>query len=446
MKSLFICLFVCLIYSNSFAQNKPEEWNLEKCFDYAKRNNISLKRAVVQAKLAKLQYKQSKQNIIPTANFSTSLGDQSGRSLDPTTYTFTLQQLLAQNYQLSGSSVLYNFNKNNNQIKAQMLGYDAARLDAFKTYDDIKLKILQYYLQILQSKEQIHINEISIFQTGKQLEITQKQLEAGTNTELNVIQLNTKLTSDSLNLLSGKESYINNILLLKTLLNINNSTNFAIGEVNTDSIKNTYLLNTGPEIIYQAALRNLNQQKSDVLKIDAAKLNVKVAKANLYPSVSLSYNLTSAFSNYIQNVSFAKWFKDYGRQLSNNFNQQLSIGLSIPIFNNGKYNSSYEQAKLSLKDAGYVKEQDDAELRHTIFSLHNSAGIALERFNSSVKIAEGLQQVYDIYLTGYQAGGVNYLDLITNQNAAIKAKIDVINNKYDYFFKLKLLEFYLNGE
>ena len=34
------------------------------------------------------------------------------------------------------------------------------------------------------------------------------------------------------------------------------------------------------------------------------------------------------------------------------------------------------------------------------------------------------------------------LDLITNQNNLLKAKLQQIANQYDYIFKMKLLEFY----
>ena len=122
MKNYFSIFIILLFYnSNSLAQNKINEWGLNECFEYAAKNNISLKRSGLQVNLAVLKYSQSKANKYPTSNFTTAFGDQLGRSLNPVTYTFTLRQLLAQNYQLSGSTTLYNFNKLKNIVQLQEL-------------------------------------------------------------------------------------------------------------------------------------------------------------------------------------------------------------------------------------------------------------------------------------------------------------------------------------
>ncbi len=195
-------------------------------------------------------------------------------------------------------------------------------------------------------------------------------------------------------------------------------------------------------MVYKFAIKNHHQQESDSLKLDAAKLNLKVSKAIMYPNFSVGYNIASAFSNYISNIPFKEWWKGYGNQLSDNFNQQVALNFNIPLFNNGRNKFGYDQAKVSLRDAEYIKEQDNIELKKNIYSIYSSANFSFKKYISAERMINGLQATYDILLNGYETGGVNILDLITSQNSLLKAKIQQIITKYDYAFKVKILEFY----
>jgi outer membrane protein len=53
-----------------------------------------------------------------------------------------------------------------------------------------------------------------------------------------------------------------------------------------------------------------------------------------------------------------------------------------------------------------------------------------------------VQKAYDFAAKRYEAGLSNTLDLITNQNNLVRAKLDRLNTQFDYIFRIKLLEFY----
>ena len=72
--------------------NAQDNWDLRRCVDYAMANNITVQQADVQARLAALQTKLSRAQVIPTLGFNTQAGYQFGRNIDPTTNQFTNQQ------------------------------------------------------------------------------------------------------------------------------------------------------------------------------------------------------------------------------------------------------------------------------------------------------------------------------------------------------------------
>src|SRR5262245_14270362 len=95
-------LIVLLTFVASFvlkAGAQPvEKWNLQKCVEYALKNNISVRQADVQARIVALTYEQSKLSQYPSIDFQNSGGYRFGRSIDPTTNLFTNQEILATNH------------------------------------------------------------------------------------------------------------------------------------------------------------------------------------------------------------------------------------------------------------------------------------------------------------------------------------------------------------
>jgi len=434
-----------ILLSSQLSFGQQINWNLKKCMEYTEKSNFDIKRAELKLLNTGYDFNQNKQNKYPTATFSSSITDQSGRSLDYTTYNYTIQQLFAQNYQITGSAPIYSFGKTKNIVKSKDLSFQSAKIDYEKTIDEVKFKVLDAYLQVLSSMGQVKLFEIDLSQTRRQLEIVKEQFLAGTNSELNYLQMRNKLISDSTNLLGYNETYLNNIINLKSLLNIDDKIQIEFENINNELSKANPMLDVSPDDIYMSALKRFKLHKSDLLNIESAKTNIKVAASSLYPSIVFNYNFASAYSEYLSSFDFNKWGKNYGKVLKDNFNQQFAIGINVPIYNNLKAKTQYKQSQLGLKDAQFQLEQNNIELKRKIYSLYSSTVIALGRLNSSKRMIDGLKEVYEIAKFGYESGGVTSIDLINNQNALLKSQIDLLNIQFNYYTNLKVLEYYTTG-
>ncbi|MDE3252163.1 MAG: TolC family protein, partial [Bacteroidota bacterium] len=129
-------------------------------------------------------------------------------------------------------------------------------------------------------------------------------------------------------------------------------------------------------------------------------------------------------------------------QMSNNFGQNVGVSLSIPIFNGFQARISTQRANLNLKLAQLQSDQSDLTLRQNVYTAYTNAVTALQKFNAGKKTVASAQKAYDYAVKRYEVGLLSSLDLITNQNNLLKAKVQQLNNQYDYVFKMKLLEFY----
>ncbi|MBN9300089.1 MAG: TolC family protein [Filimonas sp.] len=459
-----------------FIAQAQDKWDLRRCVEYAVKNNISVKQADVQARIADLQLKQQKYNQYPTANFSTNLGTQFGRSIDPTTNLFVNTQLLYQNLQLQGGITVFSFGQVKNAIEAARYNAQAMKIDVDRTANDISINVATYYLQVLASREQININEVQIGQTKSQLDDTRKRVDAGALPELNLAELEAQLATDSTNLITARTNFDLNVLQLKAVLNLDAAAPFEVDTPPVEKIPLESLMEMQPDAVYLVALGAQPLQKVNELKIKSQEANVKAYKYALYPTLSLGYSLGSQFSNslkdgktslagYEQTAAYTKvsrdtllspvystnysqkrftdWWYGYADQLNNNFQQSVGLTLSVPIFNGGNSRRiTYERSKLDLQNMKLQKEQGDMTLKQNIYTAYTNAVGSMDKYNTSAKSVESAQKAYDYARKRYEVGLLSTIDLLTNQNKLLTAKLQQLSNRYDYVFRMKLLEFY----
>lgn len=468
MGKRFLALLLLVIPATLFAQ---EKWGLRRAVDYAMQNNISVKQADVQARYTALQLQQAKLNKIPTASLGTGFGLQFGRSIDPTTNLFTTTQLLYQNYQLQGGATIYSFGRLKNSQLAADFNLQAAYADVEKTKNDVALNVASYYLQVLASKEQIEIVKVQIEQSKTQYDNTKKKVDAGSLPELNLAELESQLATDSSNLITAKATYDQNLLAMRALLNIDMAAPFEIETPPVDMIPLDPIAELQPDYVYQLAVTTQPQQKANDLRIKGAEKSILAARAALKPSLSGFYSLGSTFNNqavsptgsypvnsplgkvsidgteykvypdqpyYISTYGKTKYFK----QIDQNFSQSVGLNITVPIFSNGTARIAVQNSKLNLENLKLTKDLANQTLQSNIYTAYSNAVASMEKYNASGRSVESAQKAFDFATKRYEVGLLSTLDLITNQNNLLRAKLQQLANHYDYVFKMKVLEFY----
>lgn len=461
-------VFFLFTFTNSFAQQK---WDLRQCVEYAMKNNISVRQADVQARIAALTYQQSKLSQYPYANLQNSAGYQFGRSIDPSTNQFTNDKILFANHSLNVNLDLFNWFSKRNTIAASRFQADAYVQGVEKARNDIALNVANAYLQIVLNAEQIKISDVQVKQSIEQADNIRKRVDAGALPELNLAEIEAQLANDSSTLLTANANYTLSILQLKALLNLDADASFDVEIPPVELIPVEPLADLDPAAVYQLATTNMPQQKINELNLQAAIKNVAAAKGNLYPSFSLFGGLDTRYSdaqkllpknyastiipigfvdingsNYIvqtqQLLPTGTTKNTYFRQLNNNFSQSIGLGLSVPIFNGSVARTNWRKAQLNVTNVELQKELDSKTLKQDIYQAHANAIAALQKFNASSKSVETSQKAYDFAKKRFDVGLLNTIDLITNQNNLFRAKINRASAQADYVFKMKLLEFY----
>jgi outer membrane protein len=459
-----------LLSSLCYAQS----WDLKRCVEYAVSNNISVKQADVQARLAALTFKQFRLSQIPLLSFQAGISYNSGYTQNPQTFTLSTNVLDYNTYALQSSVNLFNFSSLHNGIASTRLAWLAASAYTDKIKNDVSLNVANAYLNYLLANQQVNASALQLKMSRANLDNTTKLVHAGSLPELNQAELESQLAQDSSTYVTAVSSARQAVLNVKAYMSYDAAAEFVLDTPAVTKIPIETLAELRPDIVYSLALLNQPQQKSDQLYIQSAAKLVAADRGAMFPTISAYGQLGSTYTNQTQ--EFAGYFQTipaspnpiasadvsgtsypvYGlpydqpvlkdqpffSQLNTAFRQTLGININIPILNGGSLKIAYQKAKVNLENYQLQLQQDNLTLKQNIYQAYELSTAALEKFEASKKVLEATQHSYDYAQKRYNVGLLNTIDLLTNQNNYFKAQIDLLSAQFDYVFKMKVLEFY----
>jgi len=474
MNRTFFCL-LCLLLINYFAIAQ-DRWDLKRCVDYALANNISVKQADLQVRFSELTYKQDKGSQLPTLNFSLNSGYSFGLSENPTTGVLENQKRFSLTPGLQSGVTLFNWFSIKRSIESSRISVEAQKAQVSKVQNDIALNVAVAYLQVLLAMQQSNIAEVQVKQTQSQLDFTTKQVRAGNLPELNLAELQAQVASDSSTLISAQASVQQFILQLKALLNLDAAAPFDVVAPPVDMIPIENIVDLQPDNVYQLAIANLPQQRVNELRIQAAQVDVKSARGQMYPSISAFGNLNTRYTSFrIPNFSkVPNGYQPTGMQVvttsgtfdvvspkfsqgpqngyitadplttqfSNYFGQSIGIGLQVPIFNGNRARLNWNRSQLNVQQLQLQNDLDKQTLKQDIYKAYNDAVSSLEKYNASRKSVAAAEKAYSFAEKRYNANLLSTYDLLNSQTRLARARLEMVSAQFDYVFRMKLLEFY----
>ena len=116
--------------------------------------------------------------------------------------------------------------------------------------------------------------------------------------------------------------------------------------------------------------------------------------------------------------------------------------LNVPIFNGNAARNNVERSKVNLLRQQNQLEQEKLNLESTINDAYNSAKGAYKLYEATRKTALARDRAYQDAINRFEAGVMNSFDFNQIKQRFDVATSDVVRAKFDYIFKLKVLEFY----
>ena len=120
----------------------------------------------------------------------------------------------------------------------------------------------------------------------------------------------------------------------------------------------------------------------------------------------------------------------------------FGLNLSIPIFNNRQLRTQWDRAKLNAEDIRLQVDRDNLTLQQDIYTAYANAVNAQQQYQATQKGVAAAERTFDFSQKRYNAGLLQTIELITNQNNLYRSRLDALAAQYEFVFRMKLLEFY----
>lgn len=420
-------------------------WTLSKCIEYALENNIELKAEKLSVKEQDISLSESRWAFVPRISATTGYNLSIGRVLDETTYDFISNETMgSSSLSISASMPIFSGLKNLRQLQAAEIGKQTILLQVEKACNDLKLNITAYFLEVLCSKENIINCESLVESLRQQEQHTSKKVDMGKVTFADLLQVRSRLAEAENSLLSAIHSYDVSRLNLCQLLEINDYTSFI---PYADEHENISYVND----IYSSILDgcyNLPQVRIAENNVEKARKNIQIARSSYYPSISLSAGYGASYSSARRKIigEFEDSYR-YGpypflEQYRDNANGYISLGLSIPILNNLSARNGVKRAKLELQRYEYDLEATRKQLRKEVIQAILDAETDWKRYTCSVSYLESAREAFRQISVKYENGAANMTEYTTAVSTMTEAQYQYLASKYEYIFKIKILEFY----
>jgi outer membrane protein len=433
MKRLVYSLAIAFsLMTNAYGQTPEVAWDLARCIEYAVANNITVKQSVLNEDIAVNNVVQSKASRFPSLSASGSQSLTKGTSTDPITYEFVSQTIHSTSVSLNAQVTLYGGNKINNTIRQKNLLVAQNSYYVAEAKNDISLQVTEAYLQALYYKEGIAIAETNLKASEAQAQRSQALYDAGSVALKDLADVKSQLASDKYTLVTARNSFDQQVLTLKQLLELEPEQSFELMFPSQE--QEAMIVIPDKYTVYKEALASMPEIKSSTLQMNIATLDYKIGRASYQPTLSLTGGLSSGYTN-TQGYTFSE-------QFNSNFNQRLGLSLSIPIFNNLQTRTNVQNARIAIQSAALDVSSSRKELYKKIENANQSATAAQSEMDATSAEVEAAKMAYDLARQQYEVGATNTVDLLISQNTYLSAQQKYVQAKYTAILYYQLLQFY----
>jgi outer membrane protein len=447
-------------------QDNSQPWTLQQCIVYAQIHNISVLQQQLNVQMSQQSLLLSQGNMLPTLNGFASHTYNNGRTVDQFTNTFANSTVLSENFFIRSNVTLFSGLQNVNSIQQNKYYVEANRFQVQQTQYDIGMNVASAYLSVLYAKEQFDVAQQQADLTQAQVDRMQKLVDAGAQAKGSLLDLQAQLATEEVSVVSAQNTLSMSYLNLTQLMNLDSTKGFQIVKPDLKIPENT-LMNTSPEQIYQSAVTTLPGVKKAEMDYKGADKGVSIAYGGMSPQVTLQGSLGTGYSgaaktlnsstiggydtigittagDYVLYPQFDNTYTTtpFSNQFNNNVNKSVGIQVTIPIFNHFQTSTAISKAKIQREQAQLSVDLSQQQLFKNIQQAYADAQAAFLKYNASQKAVDASQESFKYVEQKFNLGALNSIDYNNAKNKLAKAQSDLIQAKYDYIFRMKVLDYY----
>lgn len=409
-----------------------ETMNLDRCIAYAIENNLTVRQHDIERRNAELQLTDAKDTALPQVSGSASQSWNFGRGLtSANTYA-------DRNTSSFGANIGLQMPLFNGLQTVRGIRYAKASLVAIvesleATKDDVALRVIAQYLQVLYCKE---IESVAVSQAELTLQEQRHRealLEAGKIPEADMLDARSQAAQARLQLVAARNDREMALLDLAQLLRLPSTEGFDIADLDTSVLPEI----REPHQVYESALGFNHTIRANSLQIEAAKRQIELARAGYLPRLSFNAGLGS---NYYRVSGFDN--ETFGQQFRHNFSQYVGFSLSVPLFDGFSTRNNVRRAKLQQLSADLNLETQKDNLFKAVNQTYLQAVSAREKLSAAEEACNASAVALAAVQEKYNIGKATPTDFDTAKNTYIRSLSERAQARYELILRARILDFY----
>ena len=425
----------------AFSASAQQVWTMQQCIDYALEHNIGIQQSQLNRQNADYQYEMTKDSWLPSINASA--GEYLGFGQSPSyTGVYVPDNSSSTSVGLDVSLPLFQGLSIYNSTKSSYLNLQACTQDLEAAKRDLRLTIMAYYMQVVYCKELKGVAEQQLELSQNQYEMTRQLYEVGRKAEADVYESKAQVAANQSSLTEADNNLMLSLLDLTQAMEIESIENFDV--VSPDEFLDLidYQL-PSPQTTIENALNQQPIMQAAQLRLQQSLYDLKVAKSAWYPSLSFFGGYSNGYYNY-----FTKGYDNIPLpdQIKMNSRAQLGFSLNIPIFNRMQTRYRVKMAEVNIENHTLEIENKSKALKKEIQQAYYNALAAEQKYNSADNALKSSQMAFDYAQAGFEAGKTTQMELNESRTRLYQAESALLQAKYEYLYRCKVMEFYNEQE
>lgn len=467
-KNSYAVLLLLMFASLSFAQGK--KWTLRECVDYALKNNITIKQSELDTQLAAINKSDAIGNFLPSLNGNANHSWNIGLNQNITTGLLENETTQFTSAGLNANIDIYKGLQNQYQLRRSNLTILAASYQLDKMKDDVSLNVANAFLQILFNKENLKVQTEQLTNNQRQMSRTEQLVNAGSIPKGDLLDMKATVATSKKAVVDAENVLLISKLSLAQLLQLEDFKDFDVADEDYEVAESPVMLET-PQAIFEKAKVERNELKIAKANLEIAEKDVNIARSAYQPTLQgyYSFSTRAAYSDRVtgfvpdannpfttigtvegtgQSVLQPNFVPVLGKyspifdQFSENKGHNFGLQLSIPILNGFSARNNVARNKVALERTKIAYSQAELDLERNVYQAFTDAKGALNAYETALVAVEARESAFNYAKEKYAVGMMNSFDFNQAQTLYVNAQSDAVRAKFDYIFRVKVVEFY----
>jgi outer membrane protein len=453
------------------AQNK--KWTLQECVAYAIENNISVKQSELDIENSNIAKSGAIGNFLPSINGSASNSWNTGLTQDVTTGILRNITSRSSSYSVSAGVTVFSGLRNHRELQKAKMQQLSAQYNSSKIKDDIALFVANNYLQVLLAKANLEVALEQNKVTKDQIIRTKELVDSGVLPKGDLLEINAVSAQEQQAIVNSESNVRISLVSLAQLLLIKDYENFDIADQEFSVILSEVAEKNIDEVI--------NSAKENRYEVKIAEQNMIIANKDLEISKSIYWPTLNAYFNYntrendiaqissvldpdnptlttqigyvgstgeavlseVPNTTLIETpANSFVNQLYINDGLSYGVNLSVPVFNGFSTRNNVKRNIVNVKRNEYQLEQAKLDLESSVYQAYVDADGAKKSYDAALASFKSQELAYEYAKTRFDVGLTNSFEFSQSKLRYSTANIEANRTKFDYIFKLKVLELY----